>query len=104
MLPFDRLKKSNTIENLWLYILFLVKESSPNNLAYAYELRDKIEKKFGFKPGEITAYRVLYRLEADGFVKSSQIDRKRIYQITERGLNELKQATKFFKELSQTLN
>lgn len=104
MLPFDRLKKSNTIENLWIYLLLIIKNASAQSPTYAYELREKVEKNFGFKPGEITAYRVLYRLEADGFVKSAQIDRKRTYQITQRGLDELRQASKFFKELSQILS
>jgi len=64
MLPIERLRKSNTIENLWIYILSLLKESK----IYAWEIPSIIEKKFHFKPGKITPYRVLYRLEKEGFV------------------------------------
>jgi DNA-binding PadR family transcriptional regulator len=63
--PFERLKKYNTIENLWLYILSLA-EKEP---VYGYRLRALIFKNFNFKPGRITSYRVLYRLEDGGFIK-----------------------------------
>ncbi len=92
MLPIERLNQSNTIENLWMYILVLVKNANEDHPLYAYEMRELVEKKFGFKPGEITAYRVLYRLEEDGFVKSYLIDRKRIYKITPKGNDELRKA------------
>lgn len=97
MSPFSRLQKANTIDNLWFYILSLVK----NEPIYAYKLQKEIEKKFGFKPGKITPYRVLYRLENDGFVKSKLQERKRIYQITQKGREELQKAKNFYQE---TLN
>lgn len=95
MLPFSRLEKSNTIENLWLYILSLAQKQP----IYAYRLQKEIEREFGFHPGKITPYRVLYRLEQQGFVKSKIKGRKRIYQITEKGKLELKKAKIFYKNL-----
>ncbi len=99
MLPFERLKKSNTIDNLWLYILSLLKERQ----LYGWEIPKLIEKEFNFKPGKITPYRVLYRLEKDDFVKSKMGERRRIYQITEKGKKELESGKNFYKKLIKWL-
>jgi len=95
MLPSKRLEKSNTTENLWLYILATL-EKQP---LYGWEIPELIEKKFGFRPGKITPYRVFYRLEAEGFVKSRAQERRRIYEITEKGKKELAGARLFFKKI-----
>jgi len=99
MLPIERLQKSNTKENLWIYILSLLKEKD----VYGWEIPSLIEKKFNFKPGRITPYRVLYRLEGEGVVKSKMIERRRVYQITEKGKRELDKAKNFYKELLNEL-
>ena len=99
MLPFERLQKSNTIENLWTYILSLLKRQK----IYGWEIPAMIEKGFKFKPGKITPYRVLYRLEKQGFVKSEIKERRRIYQITEKGKNELEKAKNFYKKILNCL-
>ncbi len=100
MLPFERLKKSNTIENLWLYILALAKKGE----IYGYNFQEKIKERFGFKPGKITAYRVLYRLESQGFVKSKVEQRRRVYKITKKGIEELEKAKNFFLELAKKID
>lgn len=94
MLPIERLKKYNKIGNLWLYILSLLKKDK----IHAWRIQSLIEKRFDFKPGRITAYRVLYRLEKEGFVKSKTKERRRIYQITKKGEKELEAAKKFYKK------
>ncbi|MDD5013305.1 MAG: helix-turn-helix transcriptional regulator [Candidatus Pacebacteria bacterium] len=99
MQPIERLKKLNTKENLWIYILILLKKNS----AYAWELPSLIEKEFGFRPGNITPYRVLYRLEAENLVKSNLKDRRRTYQITEKGLKELKEVKSFYENIINKL-
>ena len=95
MLPIERLQKYNKIGNLWLYILSLLKKER----IHAWKFQSLIEKKFGFKPGRITAYRVLYRLEKESFVKSKIKERRRIYQITKKGERELESAKKFYKKV-----
>jgi len=95
MLPLERLKKSNTIDNLWIYILSLATKTP----IYAYYLQREIEEEFGFRPGKITSYRVLYRLEKDGFVKSKMEERRRVYQITEKGKKELEFAKDFYQKI-----
>jgi len=99
MLPVDRLQKSNTIENLWIYILSFLKKRK----IYAWEIPAIIEENFGFKSGKITPYRVLYRLEKEGFVKSELKERRRVYQITEKGKKELEKARSFYKTILKWL-
>lgn len=100
MLPLERLKKSNTKQNLWLYILNLLKKRE----LYGWEIPELIKKKFGFKPGKITPYRVLYRLEKEGFVTSNMKDRRKFYRITKKGEGELEKAREFYKETLGKLN
>ncbi|MCU0653406.1 MAG: PadR family transcriptional regulator [Candidatus Pacebacteria bacterium] len=100
MLPIRRLIKSNTTDNLWLYILALL-EKQP---LYGWEIPGLIEQKFGFRPGKITPYRVFYRLEADGFVKSRTQDRRRTYEITAKGRAELEKAKEFYNKALDLLN
>lgn len=100
MSPLEHLRKSNTKDNLWLYILFFLEKRGN---AYAWELQKLIEEKFYFRPGRITPYRVLYRLEKQGFVNSRVAEVKRIYQITKKGEKELVKAREFYQNLSQEL-
>ena len=100
MLPIKRLQKSNTTDNLWLYILALLNKKP----LYGWEIPELIEKKFGFRPGKITPYRVFYRLQADGFVKSATSDRRRVYEITAKGKEELKKGKEFYKKILEKLN
>lgn len=95
MLPIKRLEKSNTAENLWLYILTLLDKRS----CYGWEIPQLIDDTFGFRPGKITPYRVFYRLETDGFVKSEINMHRRVYKITAKGKQELKKARIFFKKI-----
>ncbi|MFA6375838.1 MAG: helix-turn-helix transcriptional regulator [Candidatus Paceibacterota bacterium] len=99
MLPIERLEKSNTTQNLWLYILALLDKQS----LYGWEIPTLIEKNFGFRPGKITPYRVFYRLETDGFVKSEIDKRRRIYKITPKGKEEVKKAIDFYKKILASL-
>jgi len=100
MLPIERLQKSNTKENLWLYILSFLKEKE----LYGWEIPSLIDKEFNFKPGRITPYRVLYRLEKDGFVKSELKERRRVYKITEKGKKELEKAKNFYRQILNKLS
>lgn len=100
MLPLARLQKSNTKENLWIYILFLLKRRG----IYGWEIPDLIEKKFNFKPGRITPYRVLYRLEDQGLVESEIEERRRVYKITQKGKKELELAKDYYKMILKKLN
>ncbi|MFA5368551.1 MAG: PadR family transcriptional regulator [Candidatus Paceibacterota bacterium] len=99
MTPFERLKKSNTKENLWIYILTVLIVKSH----HAWDLPAVIEKEFGFRPGKITPYRVLYRLEEQGFVQSTADERRRVYKITEAGKKELKKVKDFYNSILEKI-
>ncbi len=93
--PFERFSRSLTSDNLWLYILTLLKSEA----MYPYKIREMVEGKFGFRPGNVTAYIVLKKLESGGYVRASKKEKdqgpeKTYYEITEKGLKELRKAAK----------
>lgn len=100
MTPIQRLKKSTTIDNLWIYILALLKKRP----VYGWEIPDLIEKEYEFRPGKITPYRVLYRLELDKFVKSRPQERRRVYQISDKGEKELENAYELLRGLTKNID
>lgn len=89
-----RLKEKTGIDLLWIYILSLLKKES----CHPYLLRKKISDEFGFMPGNVTVYVVLYKLKARNFVNSKQKENKVVYSITKKGISLLKEAEKLFKE------
>lgn len=97
--PFSRLKKYNTKGNLWIYILILLKEKP----YHGWDFPSVIEKRFGFRPGKITPYRVLYALELEELVISKQIERRRMYKITKKGLEELEKVKDFYNNIIRAL-
>ncbi|MEM2743230.1 MAG: helix-turn-helix transcriptional regulator, partial [Candidatus Methanomethylicaceae archaeon] len=84
-----RLENKITKENLWIYILNLLKDGP----LYGYEVREKIKKKFGFEPATITVYMVLYKMEKEGLVirEKSNKNQRKYYLITEKGLKVLEE-------------
>jgi DNA-binding PadR family transcriptional regulator len=89
----ERLKDKVQKENLWFFLLLLLSTES----RYGYELRGLVKERFGFWSGTVTAYRVLYSLEAAGMVKSRTVERRRYYEITEKGRKELEEGKTFLK-------
>lgn len=87
-----RLEEKLTKEVLWLYILSSLKKKQ----LHAYALRKTIHERFGFLPGEVSAYVVLYKLKSHGFVSAKKSENKVIYSITSEGKNLLKTAKKKF--------
>lgn len=95
-----RMEKLNTTECLWLYILKILSDGGPS---HAYVLRKKIEERFGFRPGTVTAYKVLYDLQQMGLVTKKSSGMKQIYAITGAGRGDLKRAVSFYKALARKL-
>ncbi len=91
MKPTERLRIKLELENLWLAILSLLRRDARNGR----EIRRLVKKKFGLLTGTVTAYKVLYSLEAGGFVKSKRVGKSVLYSITGRGRKELSAAKKF---------
>ncbi|NIO21827.1 MAG: PadR family transcriptional regulator [Candidatus Aenigmarchaeota archaeon] len=98
-MPLKKLEKNNTYDCLWPYILRILKDRP----SHAYILRKEIEKRFGFKPGNVTAYLVLYSLRKKGYVEKKREGRKQVYNITDKGKNILKRSIEFYKERAKIL-
>ncbi len=99
MEPFERFKKSNTENNLWIYILTLGKEREITN----EEIRSLIFGKFGFLPGKLLTKRVLYRLRSQGYIKKERFKGKSAFSTTKKGIRELEKMKSFSQELLEKL-
>ena len=88
--PVERLKRKLGIELLWIYILSMLKKKP----SHAYILRKEIEKRFGFLPGNVSVYVVMYKLQARNFVSARQDGNRTVYSITKEGKQLLKEAKK----------
>lgn len=98
-LPIKRLRRLLTSENLWLYVLSLLRKKR----LYAYEIDKQIESEFSFRPNKIMIYIVLYRLEDEKLISSEFEKRRKYYMITDKGRETLAQARTYFKTLSSKL-
>jgi len=86
-----RLESKFGVELLWLFILSLLKKDGET---HAYALRKKIKESFGFLPGNVSAYVVLYKLESRGFVKTKKEGNRVVYAITAKGKDLFREAEK----------
>ncbi|MCL7395162.1 MAG: PadR family transcriptional regulator [Thaumarchaeota archaeon] len=105
VMAFQRLVRKLTKENLWLYILSLLKEGP----LYGYEVEKMIEKRFGFRPGKVTCYVVIYMLQKEGLIAVSQTipsdagPPRTYYKITKKGEELLEKAKEFLDNLRAQL-
>jgi DNA-binding PadR family transcriptional regulator len=97
--PLSRLKELNTKENLWIYVLNILRDGP----THAYTIREEIRKRYGFRPGTMTAYKVLYGLKVRDLVAKKLEGRKKVYSITAKGKRELDKARKFYQDTAQLL-
>lgn len=102
--PIERLRRKLTIENLWLYILTLLKDGPK----YPYEIPELMEKRFGWRPARVTGYIVMKRLEMDGYIRivrrrSSQGRVRNYYELTEKGREALREAESLLRGLVTSL-
>lgn len=99
-MPMKRITRSNTTNCLWPYILRILRDGP----SHAYVLREEIEKRFGFRVGRITSYKVLYSLTRKGYVKKREEGRKQVYTITPKGKELLRDGRKFYSERAGMLS
>lgn len=99
----ERLVGKVTKENLWLFILALLYEK-PH---YGYELRARINERFGFWSGNVTAYRVLYSLTKAGLVELEEREVsgriRKYYGITTEGKKEYSNGKKALSQIISSL-
>ncbi|MEM1547491.1 MAG: PadR family transcriptional regulator [Thermoproteota archaeon] len=107
-MAYERLVEKLTKENLWLYILTMLREKP----MYGYEIAGKLRSDFKIPIATITAYVVLYKMEREGLVERSvepearggRINvRKVYYKQTEKGRNTLEKGIEYIKSILQTL-
>jgi PadR family transcriptional regulator PadR len=99
-----RLERKTTKEVLWPYILRLLQERP----MYGYELRQEINKRFGWKPPMVTSYTVLYRLQRDGYLTIEWKEQRgkparKYYKITKKGHEILMEAEDYLSNLCNRL-
>jgi DNA-binding PadR family transcriptional regulator len=99
-----RLKKKTTSEMLWPYFLKLLKERP----MYGYELRQEVQKRFGWKPATVTSYVVLYRLQRNGYVSMEWKEQRgkparKYYKITKKGEELLREGLRYIRDFSAKL-
>ncbi|VVB61521.1 Transcriptional regulator PadR-like family protein [uncultured archaeon] len=97
--PMKRLISLNTYDCLWVYVLKILSEKP----VHAYALRKMIEERFGFEPGMVSAYKVLYLLLQEGYVKSRESGRVTNYEITSQGKKIIEAARKFYESQAKIL-
>ena len=89
-----RLESKLGVELLWLHVLSILKGKE----MHGYALRREIQERFGFKPGQVSAYVVLYKMEAAGLVRTTREGVRRVYRITPLGKRRLDEARHFLEK------
>jgi len=100
--PLARLKRKTTVENLWIYILRLLREKP----MYAYEINKNIADRFDFEIGTATSYVVLYKLKNNGLVNTDWREEgrpRKYYTITSEGEKLLDKGIEYMKKLGDII-
>lgn len=100
----QQLKRKTTDELMWPYVLRLLHERP----MYVYEIRQKIQERFGWKPPLVTSYTVLYRLNRKKYVTIKWRQQRgkparKYYKITAKGRKLMRQAKEYFDDLYEKL-
>lgn len=90
-LPSDRLKRKVEKENLWLFILSVLKRRPASGAV----IKELVTKRFDFLTGNVTVYKVLYLLETGGYVRSERQGKEVVYTVTPSGKKEMQKAKAF---------
>ncbi|RLE74397.1 MAG: PadR family transcriptional regulator [Thermoprotei archaeon] len=101
-MAYQRLVDKLTKENLWLYIIRLLKERP----MYGKEIVKEIRDRFNFSPATVTVYVVLYKMVREGLVRKVQVaegEGKVYYEPTERGLEVFERGKEFMRSVYRSL-
>jgi DNA-binding PadR family transcriptional regulator len=91
-----RLRRKLTVENLWLYIIKILKDNKPLR---AYDIKVSLRDVFDINAPAVTVYSVLYRMKRDGLLEIRREGEVVVYTPTERGLEAFKQGIVFIEEV-----
>ena len=68
-----------------------------------YDVIGLVQKRFGLLMSSGTVYSLMYSMERDGWIKGVWNSRKRVYELTEKGEQNIKAITKANKEVQDFL-
>lgn len=85
MTLYNKLVKSLTKENVWLYILCMLLDKP----LYGHVIAEELKQRYGFSTAKVTIYTTLYRLEREGLImkrkEKVEKEKRSFYEITEKG-------------------
>lgn len=101
----ERLRDKVTKENLWIYILSLLKKGP----MYGYEIASKLRDELKINASVITTYVVLYKMEKEKLVQRERNregvhkSKKVYYSITEKGTISLEKGLEILENVTRLL-
>ncbi|MEM2920817.1 MAG: PadR family transcriptional regulator [Candidatus Bathyarchaeia archaeon] len=99
----ERLRSKLTKENLWIYILSMLRKGP----MYGYEIASKLRGELNINASIITTYVVLYKMEKEKLIQrersKGKTSRKVYYSITERGVLSLEKGLETLDDTLRTL-
>jgi len=96
----QRLITKLTKENLWLYIIRVLKEGP----MYAYEVKVHVTNRIGVKVSTVAVYTVLYRMAREGLIERfTGSSGKSYYRVTNKGMKAYEQAIRILEKVIDVL-
>lgn len=102
------MKSSNLLEKLQRRIIqgfmdiFILAELKKGSLS-GYDVIGLVQKRFGILVSSGTVYSLLYSLERDGWIKGNWNHRKRVYELAEKGIRDMRVIAKVNDEVQNFL-
>lgn len=96
-MAYERLTKSLTKGNIWLYVCHALLEKPK----YGYEIAKELKEKYRLNAATVTIYMVLQKMEREGLIKSvsgSGLPGIKYYKITDNGIKVFKNGLQFIEE------
>ncbi len=98
---YERLKRKMTVENLWLYVIKVLKDVGELR---AYDIKKELIKRFEIKPATITVYAVIYKMVRDELIESVSSPDGTRYRVTKKGLETFDQGITYIDRLIKILS
>lgn len=92
--------KRKTLQNFMDILILTEMKKSPLT---GYDVIGLVHKKFDILVSSGTVYSLLYSLERDGLIKGVWNDRKRVYELSEKGEQNIEVITKANEEIQNFL-
>ncbi|MEN2999345.1 MAG: PadR family transcriptional regulator [Acidilobaceae archaeon] len=97
----ERLRRKVTLENLWMYVVKILSEEGPLR---GYEVKKRLEERYGIRPATVTAYVVLYKMSREGLIEPVSLGGDTLYRPTQKGLEALEEARKILEWVSRSIS